>query len=90
MKHKEDAFVKKNDANSKSQKKQKRKGYRLAAGAEIKKTSGVAKDTFLTVFEMIKSIPRLPWKKLPIQGYLYLGVVLLIIILLIIFVVPNI
>lgn len=78
--------MKKDSAKNKANK---QKGYFSAAGSEIKKTTGVAKDTFSVAFDMIKSIPKLPWKKLPIQGYLYLGIVLLVIILLIIFVVPN-
>ena len=38
----------------------------------LKNTSNTTKRTTKTIFDMIKGLPNLPWKRLPLIGWAYI------------------
>lgn len=42
-----------------------------------------------TVFDMIKELPKLPWTKLPLMGWLYISVAIIIFSVIIFIIVPR-
>ena len=38
----------------------------------FKNTKKITKETGKTMFDMIKGVPSLPWKKLPLLGWFYI------------------
>lgn len=56
-----------------------------ATGKELKEMGGLAKDSAGEFLNMITGIPSLPWKKLPLKGWLYIGIITFIAIAAIVF-----
>lgn len=54
------------------------KGRMASTGNDLKKSAGLVKETGKELSNMTKGLFKLPWKDLPLQGYLYIGIVALV------------